>query len=182
MQDRNHNATPAAPSVHTFRTTAEAYNASQTDDAIRDGDVLVATDERVAGVMVRAWPTAITSTTGEFHSLADSLTWADVDAGRYALAVQVAEAVTFDAPPEPGHSEVRTVATWYNSANRAGRVRAIALDTDGDVFSAVRESPADVWPSWDRIGSGYDLATARRLAFLLSLPSEVGEPWEAWNQ
>ena len=66
-----------APQVHTFKTTAEAYNASQTHDEIHDGDVLVATEEGAVAVMLEAWPTALDeATAGEaFHVLNPDASW-----------------------------------------------------------------------------------------------------------
>lgn len=60
------------PNVHTFESTGEAYDASQCDDAIRDGDVLVVASEGVIGFLAAAWPIAIVfpdDDPGEFHSL-----------------------------------------------------------------------------------------------------------------
>jgi len=67
------------PAVHVFATSGEAYNASQTSDAIHDGDVLVASDDRVVAVLVEAWPVAIDVERGKasqvFHSLIPSMAW-----------------------------------------------------------------------------------------------------------
>src|SRR5262245_42411728 len=66
------------PSTHYFDSTGEAYNASQTRDEITGGDVLVVVPEGVVGIMVGAWPTAVTVTTGEFHGLAEGVEWSAV--------------------------------------------------------------------------------------------------------
>lgn len=55
------------PQVHKFESSSEAYDASQTDDLIRDGDVLVCEDG-VVGFLCSAWPVAVSSTRGQFHS------------------------------------------------------------------------------------------------------------------
>jgi hypothetical protein len=65
--------------VHKFCSTGEAYDASQCDDAIKDGDVLVVADERVVGILVEAWPVAISEATGEFHRGASEFDWAKVE-------------------------------------------------------------------------------------------------------
>lgn len=80
------------PTVHTFKSTAEAYDASQSDDEIRDGDVLVGRSEAVVGVLVGAWPTAVTARHGSFHYLRPSVTWDSVEGGRYNDSVAVATA------------------------------------------------------------------------------------------
>jgi hypothetical protein len=58
-----------APAVHTFDSTGEAYDATQTDDSINDGDVLLIPSENVAGFLFKAWPVAITPEHGAFHTL-----------------------------------------------------------------------------------------------------------------
>jgi hypothetical protein len=63
------NAFTRRPAVHRFRTTGDAYNASQTDSLIANGDVLVALDEHVIGVLMQAWPVAITGVFGDFHTM-----------------------------------------------------------------------------------------------------------------
>ena len=40
-----------APTVHVFASTAQAYDASQSDDAIGDGDVLIVPTEQVVGFL-----------------------------------------------------------------------------------------------------------------------------------
>lgn len=62
--------------THHFETTSEAYDACQCDESIADGDVLVVASERVVGVLVAAWPVAITAQRGAFHALS-----ADADPG-----------------------------------------------------------------------------------------------------
>ncbi|MET7495087.1 hypothetical protein [Streptomyces sp900116325] len=61
-------ATPLK-AVHRFDDTIEAYDATQCRDDIRDGDVLVVESEKVVGLLVEAWPIAITEVSGEFHGL-----------------------------------------------------------------------------------------------------------------
>lgn len=56
------------PTVHTFDSTGEAYDASQTRDDIKDGDVLSVPSEKVVGILCEAWPVAVTKERGAFHS------------------------------------------------------------------------------------------------------------------
>jgi hypothetical protein len=79
-----------SPTVHTFATSQEAYDASQTRDEIRDGDVLSVPSEQVVGVLVEAWPVAITAQRGSFHRLADGVAWENFEQGRYCESVHVA--------------------------------------------------------------------------------------------
>lgn len=84
------------PKVHEFGSTGEAYDASQCDDNISDGDVLVVPSERVVGVLVRAWPVAVTPEHGELHGLLDGVEWADFEDGNYAESATLAgEQVTW---------------------------------------------------------------------------------------
>ena len=66
-------------------TTGEAYNLTQTSAAVKDGDVLAVLGEGVVGVMVSAWPTAVTVKTGEFHGLDGGTGLTD---GQYAATVR----------------------------------------------------------------------------------------------
>jgi hypothetical protein len=72
-------------------STGEAYDLTQTDDTIKDGDVLIVGSEGVVGVMVGAWPTAATKAHGQFHGLADGFTLDSIDGGKYAAAAKVAD-------------------------------------------------------------------------------------------
>lgn len=68
-----HGRPMAEPRVHEFDSTIEAYGASQTDDTIVDGDVLVVRSEQVVGILLEAWPTAVTVAQGAFH---EAKSWA----------------------------------------------------------------------------------------------------------
>ena len=73
---RERAARKARVRVHHFDSTGEAYNASQTHDDIRDGDVLVVRPEGIVGILVEAWPTVVHFTderrdSGAFHELKD---------------------------------------------------------------------------------------------------------------
>jgi len=71
--------------IHYFDDTGEAYDASQCDDKIKDGDVLVGLDDQVVGFLFQAWPVAVTEGHGHFHTLkedAGNLRSDDVVSGR----------------------------------------------------------------------------------------------------
>lgn len=51
-------------------STGAAYNATQTNPDIRDGDVLIVPSEGVAGIMFKAWPIALTTQHGHFQQFA----------------------------------------------------------------------------------------------------------------
>jgi hypothetical protein len=54
--------------IFTFDNTSEAYDETQTNEEISDGDVLVVPTENVVGYLVEAWPVAVTRERGAFHS------------------------------------------------------------------------------------------------------------------
>jgi hypothetical protein len=67
--------------VHRFpgNTSAEVYAFTQTSDAVKDGDVLVVPDEHVVGVLIGAWPVAVSDETGAFHPTQDGFDWSQVE-------------------------------------------------------------------------------------------------------
>lgn len=69
--------------VHRFDDTSDAYDAAQCDPSVSDGDILVIDSEMVVGVLVEAWPVAVTRQTGAFHRLKNghSLTWMQTSRG-----------------------------------------------------------------------------------------------------
>ncbi|WP_039828106.1 hypothetical protein [Nocardia testacea] len=80
--------------IHTFASTGEAYDRSQFDDAIEDGDILIVPSEGVAGWLEQAWPIAATPSIGQFHRLADTawLLAENPDRGQDHVATKVREA------------------------------------------------------------------------------------------
>ncbi|MFD5763615.1 hypothetical protein ACFWIZ_53015 [Streptomyces sp. NPDC127044] len=97
----------AAPAVHRFAgTSAEAYDATQCRDDIRDGDVLVVEAEGVVGFLDAAWPVAITKAHGEFHGLKGPAR--EYHDGRFAASAEVAERIAaelgFPLAAEPAHT------------------------------------------------------------------------------
>ncbi|MFF3096775.1 hypothetical protein [Streptomyces cyaneofuscatus] len=79
----------AAPAVHRFTSTSEAYDETQTRDDIRDGDVLVIESEKVVGFLRSAWPGAITTEHGELHTFTSPARV--IDQGKYVASVDLAE-------------------------------------------------------------------------------------------
>lgn len=78
----------------TFPDSRTAYDASQTNDAIHDGDVLLVPGEGRAAVLVSAWPVAVgAGDAGAFHTLDDGKTFRDLEHGRYLSAAIVAIAL-----------------------------------------------------------------------------------------
>jgi hypothetical protein len=76
------------PAVHTFATTRQACDAARTRDDVRDGDVLVAADEGVIGILHGARPWAVTGERGEFSGFDGD--WRTIDGGRYGRSFALA--------------------------------------------------------------------------------------------
>jgi hypothetical protein len=59
--------------VHIFTcNSGRAYDLTQTSEHIHDGDVLIVVDEGIVGIMVEAWPIALTSESGYLHTAMDN--------------------------------------------------------------------------------------------------------------
>lgn len=59
--------------IHHYETTVAAYAATQSDDNIKKGDVLIIESEKVVG-LADTWPVAVTEWPGELHDLAPGYT------------------------------------------------------------------------------------------------------------
>ena len=77
-----------SPRVHVI--SEDAYDETQTNDSIRDGDVLVDKTHHVIGIMMRAWPMAITQKRGEFHTLDSASDWHSFESGQYMRSYRIA--------------------------------------------------------------------------------------------
>lgn len=56
--------------IHFFDSTGDAYDATQCDENIKNGDTLVIVDEKVVG-LADTWPVAVTKLAGHLHTLDD---------------------------------------------------------------------------------------------------------------
>lgn len=85
---------PETPGVGVwfFTSTGEAYDVSQCDDRIQDGDILAVPSEGVVGVLIKAWPVAATPEAGKFHAPMDGFDWANVEGDNYTRSHKGAEA------------------------------------------------------------------------------------------
>ncbi|AIG81329.1 Hypothetical protein AJAP_42810 (plasmid) [Amycolatopsis japonica] len=145
-----------APKVWEFATTREAYDASQCNDAIEDGAVLVVESEKVVGILFQAWPAAITTAYGQFHGYLTAEEFAALDEERpeplyapaYAVALQEAEkrgytipTVPMFPPGEPGAEDesidpdvAPVVEEVIVSAAELGTAPELVPATDGGLF------------------------------------------------
>lgn len=71
--------------IHDFKGTSshEVYDLTQTDDSIKDGDILNLGHGNVA-ILMGAWPTTVSGEIEGFHLLASGETFESVDGGKYA--------------------------------------------------------------------------------------------------
>lgn len=80
--------------IHTFGSSSEAYDAVQTSEHIRDGDILHIPFEEVVGVAY-TWPFAVTYNNGSLHCKQLTSMWEQVCASTGIPVEKVQAAVTF---------------------------------------------------------------------------------------
>jgi hypothetical protein len=104
--------------VFAFDDSREAYDQTQVRNDIHDGDILHIPGENVAGLLMQAWPVAVSPNTGALHALADSsdLVVDDVDyttSARLARSLVAATAPSAPTLPPPATYGLRYGAdTW----------------------------------------------------------------------
>lgn len=76
------------PQIWRFEDSGEAYDASQSDDRISDGDILVCEDG-VIGFLCSAWPVAVSDERGSFHRMADPSS-TTIDGQDYSRSIAMA--------------------------------------------------------------------------------------------
>ncbi len=54
--------------IHAFQTSGNAYDATQTDERIATGDILLILPEKIVGIAY-TWPYAVTSDCGKLHAI-----------------------------------------------------------------------------------------------------------------
>lgn len=89
--------------VHTHRSTGAAYNACQTEDDHKDGDVLHIPSEGVVG-LVDTWPLAVTVAHGDLHTIQGGeavapLVFAGIAIAQAVLAVRFAREQGYPVDP-----------------------------------------------------------------------------------
>ncbi len=80
--------------VHTWNdlSTGEAYDRTQWDDEVKDGDIIVCNEGKSVAILVEAWPTLVKGEEGEFHTFMRDGTWQTLDGGKYVEAHKIAMA------------------------------------------------------------------------------------------
>lgn len=81
--------------VHKFNqlTTGEAYDETQVNDDIKDGDIIVCNDGKSIAILVEAWPAIAKGERGDFHGLEEGRSWETLDGGKYAEAYKIAQSL-----------------------------------------------------------------------------------------
>src|SRR5262245_2876928 len=105
MEDQRMTDEMKAPRLHFFTSTGTAYDYSQTNEGIEDGDILVCPSEGAIAIMCGAWPVAITQAHRgrHFHvfktedDAAYAENWeSDPEYRKYAPAVALAGRINLD--------------------------------------------------------------------------------------
>lgn len=125
---------PGAPNVWVFDTTDGAYNTTQVDDQIKDGDVLLVPSEGVAGWMCEAWPTAVTETAGAFHTLSGD------GRANYAEKIAQVEAVWAGYRVAERRGTLDLEAAVANVAAIAAKLDARGVELDENDLDGLRWS------------------------------------------
>lgn len=76
-----------------FDDSGDAYDATQCRECIDDGDVVVCLKEGVVGVLMTAWPTAVTRENGALHTMAPGYHMNTTDDGKYCRSYDLACAI-----------------------------------------------------------------------------------------
>ncbi|KAB1141389.1 hypothetical protein F7R91_32710 [Streptomyces luteolifulvus] len=113
--------------VHHFTSTGTAYNHTQTRYDIRDGDVLVIHSEQVVGILVSAYPAAITKENGDLHTLTAPAR--EIEGGTYAASAEAAEQIArsygFPLAGEETEPAPYAEGARVQQGNRTGTVTAV---------------------------------------------------------
>jgi hypothetical protein len=84
--------------MKTFDSTGDAYDATQCDESIQNGDALVIQSEGVVG-LAWTWPVAVTVQAGDLHAVEGSAAAVVADAGwkteQIRAAVELANGFAF---------------------------------------------------------------------------------------
>lgn len=172
------------PSVHTFGSTAEAYDTAMTSGHVRDGDVLHVPDEGVTGYLYQAWPMAVVhpGDPGEFHTFTNGAhePSAYEDRGRYGESVRRAfdvahqrQAATRSARERnPYRVDPETRSIWekgFQTGRGIGSFSEDDLGVEDPHTGREYSAPAHHYDAfWDGHAAGEAMATGRPKTDLLA--------------
>lgn len=109
--------------VHDFngRFSGDVYDQTQTDNAIKDGDILDLGGGNVA-ILVKAWPTIVVGEIEHFHKLQSGEAFETLEGGKYAASVVKAHEVA--SKGTAGHLQMRAPDACYTDAISKGAAPA----------------------------------------------------------
>lgn len=96
--------------IHKFDYTGSAYDATQCDESIKDGDILLIESEGVVG-LAWTWPVAVTKEKGQLHSMAENGSVVRVAADAGWTVEQVKAAISLAR--EKGFEVHSTFDKWW---------------------------------------------------------------------
>lgn len=131
--------------VHDFegRPSGEVYDLTQTDDSIKDGDVINLGNGNVA-ILMNAWPTVVVGEIEHFHRLVSGVTFESIDGGKYAASAAKALEVSNYKDPNQVYETGSDDTFWNSKVIRVGeRFNVQVFDADGDRRPDREDSFAD---------------------------------------
>jgi len=163
VQSRQEDPGTREPRIHRFDSTGEAYDASQTDDSIRDGDILLVEAEHAVAILTEAWPTATAEEfAGEhFHVLAADADWSSLQltsgerrdySASLAKAMQATAELPADEPEALGSRRAPAPSIEHD------RVEDCTLAFLGHVAApgyGISYECSTCGRPWLKVGSGY---------------------------
>ncbi len=76
-----------------FDESGEAYDACMSRDCIDNGDVVVILKQGIVGVLIDAWPTAVTREHGALHTMSPGYHMNQIDDGKFCRSFDLAASI-----------------------------------------------------------------------------------------
>ena len=127
--------------VHDFegRPSGEVYDLTQTDDSIKDGDVINLGNGNVA-ILMNAWPTVVVGEIEHFHRLVSGVTFESIDGGKYAASAAKALEVSNSIEPSMTANSFESIRLRVFGSRASSTNRP---DSDIDVLLEGRPDEVD---------------------------------------
>lgn len=140
--------------VHDFTgwKPRDVYDRTQTDDAIKDGDVLNLGNGNVA-ILVKAWPTIVVGDIEQFHRLKAGTSFETFDSGKYAASAEKAREASV------------CIGTSCYANDKSGELK--------NVLGNVAVGPFYIWANEDCANKSDSFSAAKTIR--LALFNEGGE-------
>ncbi len=134
--------------IHHFKTTVEAYDATQTSDEIETGDVLIIEDEGVVG-LADTWPVAVTRWPGELHGIEVGYTLEKLGFTNESIQAALDQAKSLGFPTHDFRPDADRGLLSIAKAN-IGRDVDQAFDCLDSVLKARAEAKVKAWDALAR--------------------------------